>query len=221
MRRVLVLRPEMGASATIARAKAIGLEALAVPLFEVEPVRWVVPDLAGFDGLLLTSANAIRHGGKQLDRLRALPAFAVGEATAEAALQAGFDVVATGESGIDGLLGSIEPHVRLLHLTGEDRREPPDPRRPIVSIAVYRARSIDTPDLSAAPGSVALIHSPRAGRRFAELIDDRALIAIAAISPAAAEAVGTGWEIVRSAERPTDEAVLALAACLCNRPDPE
>jgi uroporphyrinogen-III synthase len=63
---------------------------------------------------------------------------------------------------------------------------------------------------------VALIHSPRAGRRFTELVEDRSSISIAAISPAAAEAVGGGWKLVASAEHPTDDALLALAARLCN-----
>ena len=33
MKRVLVLRPEPGASATVERARALGLDAVAVPLF--------------------------------------------------------------------------------------------------------------------------------------------------------------------------------------------
>jgi uroporphyrinogen-III synthase len=44
---------------------------------------------------------------------------------------------------------------------------------------------------------------------------------IAAISAAAAEAVGDGWNEVAIAERPTDEALLALAARLCNNSDPK
>lgn len=216
MRRVLVLRPETGASATVERARQLGLDVFAVPLFEIEPVAWEAPDPAAFDGLLLTSANAVRHGGAQLERLRALPVYAVGGATAEAASAAGFEFAAAGDSGVDGLLAVIPPGARLLHLCGEHRREPM--REQIASIPVYCARAIAAPDLSLARGAVALIHSPRAGRRFAELVEDRASIAIAAISPAAAEAVGTGWEAVAAADKPTDEAVLALAARLCNKP---
>ena len=85
MKRVLVLRPEPGASATVKRAKERGLDALAIPLFEVRPVDWDVPDAGSFDGLLLTSANAVRHSGEQLKELRGLPVHAVGAATAAAA----------------------------------------------------------------------------------------------------------------------------------------
>ena len=38
MRRVLVLRPEPGASATVERARERGLDAIAAPLFEIEPI---------------------------------------------------------------------------------------------------------------------------------------------------------------------------------------
>ena len=49
----------------------------------------------------------------------------------------------------------------------------------------------------------------------------RALIAVAAISTAALEAVGEGWEMAEAADAPNDDALLALAKRLCNKPDPE
>lgn len=220
MRRLLVLRPEPGASATQARAKALGLEASAVPLFEIEPDAWDAPSANAFDGLLLTSANAVRHGGAQIRKLSALPVYAVGDATAEAARDAGLTVAASGDSGVDALLSSIDKDLRLLHLCGEDRRDAGDASQRITSIPVYRAKAVEA-DLGGIDGSVALIHSPRAGRRFAELIRARSSIAVATISTAAAEAVGGGWQIVEAAEQPTDEALLALAARLCNNPPPK
>ena len=218
MRRILVLRPEPGATATIRRAQDRGLEAIAIPLFEIEPVAWTVPNAAMFDALLLTSANAVRHAGERLEELRRLPVYAVGDVTAEAARDAGFDLAATGEGGVSRLLGSINTDLTLLHLCGEDRKTLENASQKLVRIAVYRARAIARPDLSTARGCVALVHSPRAARRFAELVDDRAAIAIAAISPAAADAVGTGWESVGAANEPNDDALLALAARLCNKP---
>ena len=63
-----------------------------------------------------------------------------------------------------------------------------------------------------------MIHSPRAGRRFAELVDtNKETVAIAAISDDAAAAVGDGWAAVESADVPTDEALLALTERLCNK----
>ena len=219
MVRVLVLRPEPGASVTVERARRHGLDALAVPLFVVEPVDWRAPDPDGFDGLLLTSANAVRHGGAQLRALRDLKVYAVGEATARLAREAGFEIAMVGDSGVGRLVGSIDPDLRLLHLCGADHREPQ--RQNISPMIVYRSKELGSPDLSSASGSVALIHSPRAGARFAEIVGDCGSIAIAAISQAAADAAGAGWKTVAIADQPSDEALLALAARLCNKPDPK
>jgi uroporphyrinogen-III synthase len=177
--------------------------------------------LVRFDGLLLTSANGVRHAGEQLDALRGLPVYAVGQATAEAARDAGFQMASVGDDGVDRLLGSIDPGLRLLHLCGEDRRFPADAAQEITPLVVYRATAIETPNLGAPKGSVALVHSPRAGRRLAELVEDRSTIAIAAISAAAGNAVGSGWRAIEVAEAPNDDALLALAARLCNKPDAE
>lgn len=221
MRRVAVLRPEPGASATVERARARGLDAFAIPLFAIEPVDWPAPDPGDFDALLLTSANALRSAGQQLAGLRALPVHAVGAATAEAAREAGFDIASTGDAGVERLLGSIEPGLRLLHLCGEDRRTSAAGGHQVTAVPVYRAQPRDEADLGQAAGSVALIHSPRAGERFARLVDElgiaRATIAIAAISGAAAAAAGGGWASADAAESPDDDALLALAERLCNK----
>jgi uroporphyrinogen-III synthase len=87
-------------------------------------------------------------------------------------------------------------------------------------VVVYRSKLVEAPSLSALDGNVALIHSPRAGQRLAELASNRASVAIAAISPAAASACGSGWAAIEAAERPADDALLALAARLCNKPEP-
>jgi uroporphyrinogen-III synthase len=63
MRPVLVLRPEPGASATVERARERGLSAIPIPLFEIQSLEWDAPDPAGFEGVLLTSANAVRFAG--------------------------------------------------------------------------------------------------------------------------------------------------------------
>lgn len=220
MKRLLVLRPEPGASATVAKARERGLDAVAVPLFEIEPVEWNAPEAASFDGLLLTSANAVRCGGaERLEALRGLKAYAVGDATAKLARQAGFDIAATGDAGVDRLLRSIEPGLKLLHLCSEDRREPQGAKQKITAVTVYRAKPVDAPALGDTINAVVLVHSPRAGRRFAELVNDRSSIAIAAISETAAAAAGDGWARNEVADQPSDEALLALAASLCDKPD--
>lgn len=218
MRRLFVLRPEPAAHRTVERAQALGLEVTSVPLFQLEAIEWSLPDPAQFDGILLTSANAVNMGGRQLERLRRLPVHAVGEATAVAAEVAGFGVASVGEGGIEDLLESIEPDARLIHLCGEDRRPPEQPRQAISCLTVYRARVVDEPaNLQTLLGQVAIIHSPRAAKRLAELLPEgaRKSVRIAAISKAAADAAGSGWADVQIANAPTDSALLALARGLC------
>lgn len=220
MRRLVITRPEPGATATLATARGMGLEAVALPLFAVEPIAWEAPEAGGFDGLLLTSANAVRHGGDQLKALRGLRVYAVGKATAEAAREAGFDIASSGEAGVERLLGSIDGHLRLLHLCGEHRTAV-EATQAITAVPVYRSAELPPPEgLAQIAGQVAAVHSPRAGKRLAELVDearvDRSTIRIAAISDAAATAAGGGWDACEAAECPDDRALLALAARLCD-----
>lgn len=219
MRRLIILRPEPGAAASLERARALGLDAASVPLFRVEPVAWDAPDPSNFDALLLTSANAVRCGGEGLAAYRGLKTYAVGEATAEAARSAGFDIAGTGDSGVDRLLASIEADLRLLHLAGEDRRGPGGARQTITAVTVYRAVAIEAPDgLAELAGQVAAVHSPRAGERLAALVENKRNVRLACISGAAAAAAGDGWERKEAAAGPDDDALLALAARLCEKP---
>ena len=210
----MILRPRPGAEATVARAREAGLDALAIPLFEIAPVEWIAPDAADYDALLLTSANAVRHGGDGLAELRGLAAYCVGEATAAAAQAAGFTVAGIGAGDVADLIEDMPLGLRLLHLAGRNHRALPG----VSTIIVYDSVAIDPPPaLDALIGGVATVHSPRAGTRLAELIEQRGDIAIAAISPAAAAACGGGWREIEAVAEPTDSALLALAAALCQK----
>jgi uroporphyrinogen-III synthase len=224
MTRLVILRPEPGASATAAAARELGLQPVVLPLFATEPVAWRAPDPGDFDALLLTSANAARHGGSELHRLCDLPAHCVGEATATAAHEAGLAIASTGTGGIDALLDLLPPGKRLLHLCGVDRRVPQSPKQTVSAVPVYRAVEIEPGDaIRSIDGSVVAVHSPRAAARLSALAGELGLrrdtIGIAAISDEAAGAAGPGWRTVKAAAEPSDSALLALAARLCNKPD--
>lgn len=219
MTRLLVLRPEPGASQTVAAARSLGLEAVAAPLYAVEPLPWRVP-LGLFDALMLTSANAVRWAGEGLAALRTLPVYAVGEATAAAARAAGLDVVHVGSGGAGVLAEAMQARGvgRALHLAGEVHRALAEPGFDIVRAIVYRSAPVAR--LPARPeGMIVLIHSPDAGCLFARLMDetgvDRSTVAVAAISDAAASRMGDGWAHLAVAPQPTDAALLAIAAKLC------
>lgn len=216
-RPIAVLRPEPGNAATMARVTAAGLQAIALPLFVVRPLAWTAPDPADFDGILFTSANAVRHGGKELARLTGLPAFAVGENSAQAARAAGFDVKASGAGDAAAIIAQARAsgHVRLLHLGGQERSIDIEG-----AIAVYASEPmpIATADLTGLTGSVAMLHSVRAAQRLGELLDSanmaRDLLALVAISRAVAQAAGTGWRTVATATVPRDDAMIAVAGTL-------
>jgi uroporphyrinogen-III synthase len=219
MRKLLLLRPEPGLSISAMRARAMGLDVITCPLFRVEPVEWSVPDPAGYDALLMTSANSVRHGGYGLEALKSLPVHAVGAASAAAAEDAGFRVETVGSGSAADLLAALPPSLRLLHLAGQDRRELENANPANVRI-VYRSAAIETPGLPSLDSLVVAVHSPRAGMRLAELADHRSNTAIAAISGAAAGTCRDGWERVEVAERPDDSSLLALAAMLCHTSPP-
>jgi uroporphyrinogen-III synthase len=218
MRRLFVFRPEAAAQGTLAKAHALGLETVSIPLFDLQQVDWSPPDPADFDGLLLTSANAVKMAGDGLDRYRALPVHAVGEGTAIAARVAGLGVATVGDGGVDVLLSKVDPKARLLHLCGEEHRPLSVAVRSVTVIPIYRAsEKAEVTGLDDLREHVAVVHSPRAARRLAQLIEPehRSSICVVAISEAAAQAAGAGWEQVRAAPAPNDKDLLALCARLC------
>jgi len=203
----------------------MGLEAVAAPLFTIAPIAWSAPDPAAFDALMLTSANAVHHARPALARYRGLPVYAVGEATAAAAREAGFARIQAGASDAIELLGMLAADGigRVLHLAGREHRDAEHPPIVITRRIVYGADPVAALPPAAHDslrrGAVALLHSPRAARLFAGLTDAAPLprdgIAIAAISPAAASAAGEGWRAIAIATRPDDTTLLAAAARLC------
>ena len=223
MRKLFIFRPQPAAEASAERARALGIDPVVTPLFEVHPVKWIAPDPSRFDGLLLTSANAIRHGGESLEAMRTLPVYAVGAATAAAAREGGFTVKKTGTGNVDDLLAGIPAKLKLMHLCGFHRRPPVSPRQSITTACVYRSKpAAPPPEFRALPDHVGAVHSAEAAKRLAELIlpVERKRIRLVAISQQAAVAAGLGWQAIGIAEEADDDALLALAARLCEKPVP-
>ncbi|WP_066647493.1 MULTISPECIES: uroporphyrinogen-III synthase [Sphingomonas] len=217
-RRFAVLRPEPGNAATCARLRAGGHDAIALSLFEIVGLPWTPPDPADFDALVLTSANAVRAAGPSLAAFMQLPTFAVGAATARAATAAGMTLAATGDDDAEALIAAAARAgvARALHLGGRETRVV---ATGIVaaSIAVYASDPlpVDHAALAAIIGATALVHSPRAAERLRALVDEHGLgrgaIAIAALSPAVAQAAGSGWARVSIARQPSDAALIEAA----------
>ncbi len=126
--RVLVTRPEPGASRTARRLAEAGFEPVVLPLTEIRPL--AVGPLSRsttVDAVAVTSANAIRNTPRQLiETLAGKPLFAVGNRTACLAREAGFSRVFEGEGGAVGLAGQMTaqlgPNAQVLYLCGRVRR---------------------------------------------------------------------------------------------------
>jgi uroporphyrinogen-III synthase len=196
------------------------------PLFQLRPLDWEPPDPAEVDATFLTSANAARNAGPAAGGFLDRPCYAVGEATAHAAREAGFGDVRSGPSDGAALVAQAvgERVVRALHLCGRDHHPIGHPQLTVIRRFVYSADAVAALPAAAAKaiadGAVVLLHSRRAGTTFAGLLDAAGLgrggITLAAISPAAASAAGEGWKQVEAAEAPRGEALLELAVKLCN-----
>lgn len=238
---VFVLRPEPGLSATLARGRKLGLTMEAMPLSHAEAVKWQVPEGA-FDGILLGSANGLRHadrgasrvsdteGGSAadtgLDMLPRLPVYAVGKATAQAACSLRFPIAQIGEGGLQKLLDTLAPDapLRLLRLAGEDRMtlSPPEGVT-IETCTTYRIvhRPLDDQDAARLrEGGVVLLHSGVAARHFTAECDragvDRAKLSLAALAPRIASGVSDGWKSIAVAPETRDAALLSLVADMCH-----
>ena len=216
--KILVLRPQPGADETAARAHALGLETVVAPLFTVRPLAWTPPDPAGFDAVMLTSASAARQASDGLAAFKQLPCYAVGEATAAAARETGFQDVRIGpDDGTGLLLMMADDAVRtVFHPCGQDHLALAMPDIEIIRVPVYAAEAADSLPVPA-EGMLALLHSPRAAALFAGIAGDKSRTTIAAISPRTARAAGEGWQEVAIAPRPRDAALLELAARLCQK----
>jgi uroporphyrinogen-III synthase len=106
---ILVTRPEPGNAATARALRARGHDVLLSPMLQFEPVAFRDDGDNDYDAVILTSANTVRALSEDPDgqaawmRWRALPVYAVGDRTAEAARGAGFATVFSAQGDADAL----------------------------------------------------------------------------------------------------------------------
>lgn len=184
--RVLVTRPEPGASATAPRLREAGFEPVMLPLTEIKALPVEADAGRATDAVVVTSANAIRHAPSNLlTTLAEKPCFAVGEETARAAVEAGFEetVSARGDATVlaDLAVAGTRPADRILYLTGKIRRPELEDMlaaagRTVETVETYDtltvAYSVDDLDrLLAGRIDAVLLHSARAAELLAGLSD--------------------------------------------------
>lgn len=246
--KVLVTRPEPDASRLAARLAASGIKAMVEPMMVVTAVDQRPPalepdlepglepslelDLEGVQALAFTSANGVRAFAL-LSMERALPVFAVGAATAEAAREAGFEVVHVAAGDVEHLAaliaGMAEPEGgSIFHAAGKVVAGD------LVGLLAARGFHVVRKVLYGAEPAAALsadlqralrdgtldavtLYSPRTARIFAGLVSKAGLeaevarLACYALSKNVASAAGAlSWASMNIAAEPSEEALLAL-----------
>ncbi len=220
---VLAVRPEPGLAATMEAGKALGLNMIGYPLFEMRSKDWDCPPADSVDALLIGSANAIRLGGKALTGLLDKPVFAVGETTGKVARDAGFKIAKVGKGGLQNVLDHAPTPSRMLRIAGVDH-VPLDPPAgiEITTAIAYESVPLELPEPLRALdqlGLTVLLHSAVAAERFdsetRRLALERARIRLAVLGPRIAEAAGTGWQAIHVSSAPNDQALLELVRETC------
>jgi uroporphyrinogen-III synthase len=188
--RVIVTRPSARADPLLAALRARGFEPLPFPLIEIEPIEDGPIELAGYDWVILTSAN----GAAELARRRQgdLPRVAaVGEATAAALAEAGIAVdFVPSVASQEGLVAEFpRPVGRALFVGAEGARavivdELQADFRPVYR-TVERASAQPPPD-----GELVLLASPSAARAWAKVPAELPVITIGPQTTAAAREAG-------------------------------
>lgn len=185
------------------------------PLLSIRSLPQAEPDLEGVAAIAFTSRNGVRTFASLTPR-RDRRVFTVGEATAQAARDAGFADVLSADGAIGDLVALISREMRSEeHLLAAVAREPVADLTALLAgrvqveiLAVYEAVETGAP----APEGVAaiLIHSPRAAVALAALgeraVEQRLVVAISA--QAAAPLNGLPIADLRIASHPSDAAML-------------
>jgi uroporphyrinogen-III synthase len=227
---VLVTRPEPGASATARRLRAMGFVPHVAPLLTISPVAAALPPADRIGAIVIAS----RHAVPPLPaHYHALPLFAVGDATAEAARGHGFTYILSADGDAEALAALVARSspardLPLLLAAGLGQGLYLAERLAEAGFAVERREVYAAWPVTALPEAArAMISAGRAGRvllfsretalclsrlvREPELLAGFPKLDLAAISGAVAEAArGLPWRSIRVAMAPTENAVLAL-----------
>jgi uroporphyrinogen-III synthase len=231
-RRVLVTRPEPGASQTAKRLRDTGFSPLVLPLSETRALP-VVSAPERFDAIAVTSANAIRRASRALlDRLAGSRCYAVGQKTAAAARDGGFADIVTGpgdaEALADAIISAEKRGSAILYLCGRVRLPAFEERLRAAGIDVRPVETYDTVGinhessfirrlLDERPVDAVLLYSARAAEAFASIASrpELAFLFKAAglfcLSSRVASAFG-GYDTIQVhiAAEPNEEALLQL-----------
>lgn len=228
--RILITRPRTDAGLLADKLTALGHEILIEPMLEIRFAPDAKVDLAGVQAVLFTSANGVRAFAAAETR-RDVPAFAVGDATAETARRAGFAQVESAGGDVEDLVRLVRDRLQpadgaLLHaaasavagdLGGQLSAAGFDVHRSVL----YAAEPIETLSPAAAAalaeGQIDLVvfFSGRTAETFARVVEKAGLVSALSktvalgLSTAAVEPIRSlPWAKVEAARRPEELDIL-------------
>ena len=212
--RVWVTRARPGAETTAERLAARGFFPIVLPLLDIRSLN-VAPDLTGVECLAFTSVNGVCAFAAGTAG-RSWPVMAVGDATANAALAAGFIDVRSAGGDMAALAALIRVEAAGRSILHPCAVEPAgDLARAVGDVAVVRSVPVYGALASQAPAPEAweavLLHSPKAAQLLSTTLSigqARQRIAIAISAAAAAPVADSGFHDVRVAAAPTEAALL-------------
>lgn len=230
--RVLITRPHDDASQTAQLLEARGYAVEIEPMLAVLPVVAPKFDMQGVQGILFTSANGVRAMAAASNE-RDVPVFAVGEASAAEAKAHGYahvhaaggDVAALAELVAETCAPESGPllHVAANVVAGDLQGLLEKHGFAVRKACLYESRTAIalSPELIEAlkTGRIAaaLFFSPRTAETFVNLaknagVDgDLGVVSAYALSPAVADKLRmVSWRAIRVADRPDQEALLAI-----------
>ncbi len=221
--KLLVTRPEPGASATARRLEAMGHEPVLLPCLSVKTVPPRLPPHPA--ALVVTSGQAVPALPA---RLHHVPVFCVGDATGAKLRQAGFTRVESAQGDAEDLFRLIAARrVAGLHVLAVGERHGQAllakmrgtgiaaVRRKVYSVTRLRQMPDEVKALLAAGGlDGALFYSAETARAFAALHPPgTSAMAAFALSENVAQAVkGLPWREIHAALAPTEADLMALLA---------
>ena len=233
MTAMLVTRPEPDAQGTVARLRALDIEAVAAPLMVRATLDVSLPPAEGFAAMVLTSANAVRSLADRgaLPSYLQLPVLAVGEGTAREARDAGFE-------GVSSAAGALKDLVNAIALSGlkgplfypAGRHQSGDLAHALApqGVMVVTTPIYDMVAVEAMPAGIlarlaggelaaVLVYSRRTAEIFAQLAagldrSRRAARAMLCISETAAEPLlEARFSRISLADRPDEDGMMTLA----------
>ena len=180
--RIWITRAQPAADVTAERVRALGHDAVVLPLLAVRVMPDISVDLHGVAALAFTSANGVRAFADASGE-RSLKVFAVGAATALAARQAGFKSVLSADGDVEALADGIamrrgELRGAVLHpgaaepagdLAGALEKHGVEARR----LILYETAPVQLPDAEAQIAircDAVLLHSARAAQVMARMM---------------------------------------------------